>query len=49
MAHEQLLLEFSGPFLNSLEALMLAQAQEGVWLRAVIGSCFPSVATQMAS
>ena len=34
---EEPVLEFSAPFLASLEALMLAQAQEGVWQRAVIG------------
>ena len=31
------LMEFSGAFIESLQSLMLAQAQEGVWQRAVIG------------
>ena len=33
----EVLLEFTEPFLASLEATMLAQAQEGVWQRAVMG------------
>jgi programmed cell death 6-interacting protein len=37
VADENSILEFSTPFLSSLQALMLAQAQEGVWQRAVIG------------
>ena len=32
-------LEFTGAFIESLESLMLAQAQEGVWQKAVLGMC----------
>lgn len=37
VSDEESVTELSSAFLDSLEALMLAQAQEGVWQRAVIG------------
>ena len=41
ISQDDMPLEFSEPFLASLESLMLAQGQEGAWQRAVMGVCFP--------
>ncbi len=38
VAEEDMPLDLVEPFLGSLESLMLAQAQEGVWQRAVHGN-----------
>ncbi|KIP08198.1 hypothetical protein PHLGIDRAFT_104576 [Phlebiopsis gigantea 11061_1 CR5-6] len=41
--------EFSGAFIESLQSLMLAQAQEGVWQRAVIDSYKNGVIAKLAT
>ncbi|GJE88739.1 BRO1-domain-containing protein [Phanerochaete sordida] len=48
VAEHDFVLEFSPPFLNALEVLMLAQAQEGVWQRAVIDNLKNNVVARLA-
>ena len=45
---EDMPLDLTEPFLGSLESLMLAQAQEGVWLHAVNGKFLRNIPIQSA-
>ncbi|EKM58371.1 uncharacterized protein PHACADRAFT_159473 [Phanerochaete carnosa HHB-10118-sp] len=49
VADNETILEFSAPFLSALENLMLAQAQEGVWQRAVIDNLKNGVIAKLAA